>query len=345
MAKKTLDDLLEELEPAVARAFLQSIARITSDAQVDLLIAAIKARDIQRAIAVLNLDSAYFEPLDRALRDAYAAGGALMMDEVRSMARGQGARVVARFDVFNPAAQRFMREQSSRLVVEITSEAREMVRDKLVAAFDAGGRSPRTVALDIVGRIDRTKGTRTGGVIGLTSGDETAAMRAYEELRSGDPARMENYLSRKTRDRRFDSVVRRAIASGKPVPAKQAAAMQAMMRNKMLRNRGERIARTELIGGLNQSNDDALEQLIEAGKTPRDAVRVTWDAANDKDTRESHAAMDGQTVTQGQPFTTGAGYQMKHPGDRSLGAPASEFINCRCVVRRDIDFSFMLADA
>ncbi len=53
-----------------------------------------------------------------------------------------------------------------------------------------------------------------------------------------------------------------------------------------------------------------------------------WDAAGDKDTRDSHSAMDGQKRGLDEPFTTGDGWQLMHPGDGSLGAPAEEVINC-----------------
>jgi uncharacterized protein with gpF-like domain len=66
-------------------------------------------------------------------------------------------------------------------------------------------------------------------------------------------------------------------------------------------------------------------------------VRV-WDATGDSRTRETHAAMDGQEVGPNEPFASGSGAQLMHPGDGSLGAGASEIINCRCVVTHKIDF-------
>jgi F like protein len=342
--KKTLLDLLDDLVPGVAKAFRQSIADIKSDAQISLLIRAIEDRNVEQVIALLNLDAAYFEPLDKALRNAYAAGGGFTIEDVRKMGRAKGARIIARFDVMNPAAQEFMAMQSSRLVVEITNQARELVRERLTAAFADGGKSPRTVALDIVGRVNRVTGKREGGVIGLTSGDNAAVERAREELSSASKPAMRNFLKRAGVTERERVIVEAAIRDGRRVPAKHASKMIARYEAGLLKRRGERIARTELIEGLNRSADDAFEQMINAGKMPRDAIINTWDAANDGDTRDSHIAMDGDRAPQGEAFTTGAGYRLRFPGDRSLGAPAEEIINCRCMVRRDVDFTYMLRD-
>lgn len=334
---RKLDDLLNDLAPQVRDAFLASIQGITSEAQIKLIERAIRDGNIQRALGLLNLESAFFAPLDRALREAYEEGGQFAVDEIISMARGQGVRIVGRFDAQHPDARDFVFRQSSRLVVDIIEEQRDALRGVLASAFDQN-KSPRRVALDIVGRVNRATGRREGGVIGLTNSEIATADRAYDELRSGSRSAMSNYLGRKTRNRSFDPLVVRAIQDGKPVPASVARKIIGKMKDNMLRVRGERIARTELLGGLHHANNEALEQMIEAGKVSRDAVQNEWDAANDMDTRDSHAAMDGQVRPQGQPFVTGAGYQMRFPGDRSLGAPASEIINCRCRLIRRIDF-------
>ena len=54
-----------------------------------------------------------------------------------------------------------------------------------------------------------------------------------------------------------------------------------------------------------------------------------WITVNDSLVRESHRNADRQEVKLESPFVVG-GYQLRHPGDTSLGAPAVEWMNCRC---------------
>lgn len=42
--------------------------------------------------------------------------------------------------------------------------------------------------------------------------------------------------------------------------------------------------------------------------------------------------MEGVTIPLEQPFTTPAGSRLMYPGDRRLGAPAGEVVNCRCTI-------------
>jgi uncharacterized protein with gpF-like domain len=120
--------------------------------------------------------------------------------------------------------------------------------------------------------------------------------------------------------------------------------MIAAMERKMLKVRGEAIARTELLESTRTAEDRSLQQLVESGQVQQQNIKSKWDASGDSDTRDSHRAMDGQVRGQGEPFKSGDGYLLLHPGDRSLGAPAEELINCRCLRRIDIDFLQQAAD-
>lgn len=87
-------------------------------------------------------------------------------------------------------------------------------------------------------------------------------------------------------------------------------------------SRATTIARTEVISAYNGA------AVFGAAQLPRDVVAgQEWIATRDGRTRESHAAVDGQIVAVGQPFTVG-GSQAGYPGDPSL--PADETVNCRC---------------
>lgn len=66
---------IDALEPAIRDAFLRSVADIRSEAQLALVADALERGDVQRLIAVLNLDPVFFAPLDRAIQAAYIEGG------------------------------------------------------------------------------------------------------------------------------------------------------------------------------------------------------------------------------------------------------------------------------
>lgn len=89
------------------------------------------------------------------------------------------------------------------------------------------------------------------------------------------------------------------------------------------RFRSKRIAQTEVIGA---TNEGQLRAYSEAGVTEKE-----WLTARDESVRDSHQ-IEGQIVLNNENFTTGAGFKLQYPGDRSQGAPAGEIINCRCTV-------------
>ncbi len=220
------------------------------------------------------------------------------------------------------------------LVTAIVEDQREAVRVVLTASMEAG-RGPRAAALDIVGRVNRATGRREGGILGLTSRQAEYVTNMRAELR--DPDRMAGYFTRTRRDRRFDGMVRRAMREGKPVAAADVDRISGRYSDRLLKLRGETIARTELMQSLHEAQDEGLRQMVDRGALRTEQIMREWSAASDAATRPTHAAAHGQRRRQGEPFMVG-GYQMMHPGDRSLGAPAAEVIACRCHLRVELDF-------
>lgn len=70
---------LAKLEPEVRKAFEEAIAQITSQAQIALLEDAIRAGDVAKALAILNLDPTFFAPLARAIAEPYWRGGVMIL--------------------------------------------------------------------------------------------------------------------------------------------------------------------------------------------------------------------------------------------------------------------------
>jgi uncharacterized protein with gpF-like domain len=87
-------------------------------------------------------------------------------------------------------------------------------------------------------------------------------------------------------------------------------------------SRAVTIARTEVVGSMNEANYVAAAQAdLELTKE--------WLATDDERTREDHLEADGQEVAMDDFFDVG-GFDMLYPGDPD--GPAEEVINCRCVV-------------
>lgn len=186
------------------------------------------------------------------------------------------------------------------------------------------GRNPRSVALELVGRI--VDGKRQGGIVGLTSqqaGYVLNARRQLEELDAG-------YFTRALRDRRFDKLVKRAIDDEKPLSRADIDRITGRYADRLLNHRGEVIARTEMIAALHAGQYEGMRQLIDTGKVRADQVTKVWSATPDGRTRDTHLAMNGQAVKFNQPFTSPSGAQLRYPHDESLGAPSDEIIQCRC---------------
>ena len=129
--------------------------------------------------------------------------------------------------------------------------------------------------------------------------------------------------------------MQRAIDEGRPLAAADVDRVVGRYADRLLNLRGENIARTEVLGSLNEGMDQALRQAVEDGLIQPENTRRVWDATMDDRTREAHQAANGQDVGLDEPFTVD-GEEMMHPGD--FGASPGNVINCRCVVRQQVDW-------
>lgn len=66
---------LDAMEPALRAAFMQAVGDIRSAAQIAQLVDALEKGDVPRALAILNVDPAFWAPLDDAIVAAYLRGG------------------------------------------------------------------------------------------------------------------------------------------------------------------------------------------------------------------------------------------------------------------------------
>ncbi|WP_312526710.1 phage minor head protein [Paracoccus sp. (in: a-proteobacteria)] len=341
---RDIQALVDRLEPEIRNAFLEAIDQITSAAQMNRLIAALEAGNVEEAIEALRIEQGFFSPLNEATRGAYLDGGNLVLSGLKLKDPFSGDKFVLGFDGRAVRAERWLRDQSSRLIVEIIDQQREMAREILRDKLQAGT-NPRTTALDIVGRMNNATGKREGGFIGLTTQQARWALNAEDQLRNAhlpgeiDPITGQRkpspgslYLGRQRRDARFDARVREAMTSGKQIAEADIQRMVTRYRDRLKKYRGDLIAENEALTSLRAGQMEGFRQLVDSGRVRDDQIEREWSDTGDGRVRHDHRAMRGQKVHGlDQPFTFPDGTQALFPGDVSLGSPAKNTIRCRCL--------------
>lgn len=331
MAKlpKEIEAALSRLEPAIFEAFLAAIDQITDAAQMRRLVAAIEAGQIEEAIEALRIEQGFFSPLNDAIRQAYLVGGAFALSGLRLKDPYSGDKFVMGFDGRHVRAERWLRDRSSDLIVEVIEDQKAMARTVIREAMERG-EHPRATALALVGRMNNTTGKREGGFIGLHSIYAGAVKNAEKELRALDAG----YFDRERRDKRFDGTVRKAIADGKDLSEADIERIVQRYKDRLKALRGQTIARTESINALRAGQWEGFQQLVESGQVRADQISVKWSATMDSRTRHDHRHLNGQTVRMGQFFEPVLGVMMQYPGDLTHStdakALAGQTINCRC---------------
>lgn len=317
------------LEPTIRQAFLAAVADVRSGAKVAAIEEAVSRGDWRAALDILRMDERIFDRLDRAIENAFYQGGIYQMARLG----GRGAALLVRFQGRHERAERWVRERSSGLITEILEDQREAVRGAVESGL-AAGRNPRQTALDLVGRVDG--GSRKGGIVGLHSRQAAWVQSLRSEL--ADPETASGYFDRKARDKRFDGIVRRAIREGKPVARADIERIATRYADRLLKHRGDVIARTESIAALNAGRYEALEQLVERGEVGRADISLVWSATMDARTRDIHVALNGERVQMGGVFVSQTGARLRYPGDTELGASGADTIQCRCYLQPKINW-------
>ena len=321
---------IERLEPRISEGFKASIFKIRGSVALARLEEAIRSGDLEAARRIVNLSEARFSELTEGNRSVYLAGGEFSANQAP-------ASLGFAFNVNSPRAARYLQEKSSDLLNLIINDQNQMIRDVLSEGIDAGV-NPRTMALDLVGRIDRRTGRRVGGRLGLTANQSKYVSSAKSELLSGDTTQMRNYLQREARDKRFDSMVLRAINDQAAIPVPDANRISARYSDNLLQLRGETIARTEALESFHAGSDEALNQAIEEGYARAEDIVKEWSSSGDARVRDGHRAMDGQVVGVNELFVDPVtGDRLRYPADSR--ASAASRVNCRCAMIQRVDWS------
>lgn len=324
--------------PEIRDAFLEAVAQITDRAVINEMIKAIEEGDFDKLCEMAGITPAVFDKMLKEIEDTYAQAGEGAVKEWPKVVKTSGGTFIPTFNMRNAAVEKELSDFSSNFITLITAEMRENIRTVLTDGM-ARGANPRSTALNIVGRIDPTTKKRVGGVIGLSANQTRWVMDVRRYLEQLD----ESYLNLGLRDKRFDSVVKKAIESGQQLSVEKIVQIVTAYEQKALKYRADMIARTETLQAINRAEAMAVQQALDEGKITKNMVRKWWDDTGDARTRHSHLEMGkkyskDKAIPIDEPFVFPDGQKCMYPGDTSMGLGPKEIINCRCKVQYDIDF-------
>ena len=284
-----------EMSAAILKAF-QRIRASFTDAQLQRLVASGGAeRLIQQALGEAMLNRAY-APVRERVRSA-------VVDNARYFSRDvpKPARIDFVFNMLNPRVIDGITRLETRVMTTLSDAVRETVRAHIENGL-RDGVNPREVA----------RGIR--GIIGLAPNQEEAVRNWRRALEGAEGAR--SPFAYKLRDKRFDASVRK----GGLAPA-QIEKMVDAYRRKMLAFHAETVSRTATLDALKLGQRLSWEDAVEQGIIDRNRLTRTWVGVMDERERDSHVAMEGETVAFDEPYSNG---QIQ---------PGSGEFNCRCIER------------
>lgn len=319
---KAIKAHLAEFEPRIRDAFLDAIYSARAGVDFPAFLAALERGDVAGAVTALDVSEAQLWRLSEEVRAAYLWMGDAQISAIAPAGLGGASW---RFDGSNPVAQAWVAQRGADLVQGIVADAKEATRAAIVDSLErAQERGLREAALDIVGRISRTTGQREGGILGLTYEQTQYVINARDDLNTLNA----RYFTRAKRDKRFDGIVRRAIADGKPLSQADVDRIVGRYKDRLLSYRGDVIAQHEAFAAQAAAREEAMRQV--SLRNDVEAVTRRWQLGFPKEHRINHVALSGQTISIDDRFDLGNGLQAAYPHDASL--PPGETINCRCSV-------------
>lgn len=230
---------------------------------------------VYRAILAMPWDEsfgAFSTEWEDSVRKVMTDAGEKEFKDLRGRVRmGDSTLFTTSFTIENPYSRVYIRERSSQLIVQISNEQREVVKDILDKAI-RNGEAPAMIR------------TRIGNVVGLHDRWAAAVDRRYSEL----------------------------LADG--VPPGEANKRASKYHDKLLRRRGENIARTEIISASNQGTLDSWNIAQDNGWIQGNQTYKEWIAAfGSARTCIYCSALHGQVVKVNDSFDSDFGKVARPP--------------------------------
>ena len=147
-------------------AFFSVIRSIKDSTSISAIEQALADGDVSRAISILQIDQATYEPLENEILQSFREGGITGARQLGQRYPMVADDIVPRFNVqVAGRLRRGLLRCRQDLLVEIVEKQRESLREVINQSL-IDGRNPRETALDIVGRVKKSTGRREGGFIG-----------------------------------------------------------------------------------------------------------------------------------------------------------------------------------
>lgn len=332
--------LIAELEPRVRAGFMASVTDLTANVNWRELLANLEAGNIEGAISALNISPAAWQQYSEAVSAAYAASGSAAAAQIRAIGIGT---IGTRFNMMNPRAEQWIRENVGGSIVGFVEEQIEVARQTIAAGYQLG-KGPRDIATDLAGRV--VAGRRQGGVLGLDAPRAerlrtvTEAMKTAEGVQSLVIEHRSGALSLRYRvNKATANRILSAYRKGEAVPQSERLISERQYKNALLKARADTVARTETADAVLNARDEAFRQTMEQQGIRPDQVVKVWrhGAGATAYHRPDHLEMSGtEVVGIDTPFVFPDGTEMLFPHDPAGGAKHN--INCRCSVEYKVNY-------
>ena len=335
----SIDKLYNLKVPEIQELFLEAMRNVVDRATLSEMIKAIESNNVDALFRASGFTPDILNDVLDKIEEVYKESAFLTVSELPSKIKTEKGNFRPVFNMRNPAVEKELLNFSSFFIMNISNEVRDNVKKSLEQGMIKGD-NPKKTALNIVGRINPVTRKREGGIIGLTNNQTNWVIRAERYLEQKD----NRYFKMGLRDKRFDTTVAKAFKSDKALTQDIKSKLLTAYKNKTLKYRAETISRTETMQAINRGAFASISQNINEGLIKEKQVKKWWDSTRDGRTRITHLLF-GQKYTRkkgislNEPFVLPTGIRLLYPGDSSLGADASEIINCRCVVRFKVSFT------
>ena len=315
-SKEKIKRIISAQEAGFHRAFLAMVKEITEAHTLEEMAVLLSRGQIDEALAILNTAIPTFATQFSTAYTASAQATAAFLSK-------EALTATVAFDQMNARAVREMTRNKLELIVEMQDEADRAARQSIRHALRRGtaaGQNP----------IEQARAIRSS--IGLTESQQRAVnnyRRYLTEGPGGSPMKSGEALSRKLRDRRYDALVRDAMANETAIPRDKVNHLVDRYYNRYIKYRARVIARTEALRAVHMGSHEMYQQAIDMGQFTEQQVLRTWSSANDGRTRDTHLYLNGQTRGFDEPWETENG-PIRFPCDPQ--AAAAETVQCRCAV-------------